>query len=191
MKKYLILILFLCCGTASADFSGGYDVSNWSQLLNGGVIHLSGAPDQISLISSDFEVDTDVVDFYPTNFTIAALADGQVSFEWDYITGGIASDNSFGWLLDGVFTQLTDSAGDPEQTGITMFNVFAGQIFGFSTQSTFFTTAETTISVFSAPLAVLEPPTPPPSTVPVPAAAWLFGSALLGFFGFSRRKVNA
>ncbi len=26
------------------------------------------------------------------------------------------------------------------------------------------------------------------STVPVPAAAWLFGSALLGFFGVSRRK---
>ena len=26
--------------------------------------------------------------------------------------------------------------------------------------------------------------------VPVPAAAWLFGSALLGFFGFSRRKVK-
>jgi len=26
------------------------------------------------------------------------------------------------------------------------------------------------------------------STVPVPAAAWLFGSALLGFFGFARRK---
>lgn len=30
-----------------------------------------------------------------------------------------------------------------------------------------------------------------PSPVPVPAAAWLFGSALLGFFGFSRRKINA
>ena len=29
------------------------------------------------------------------------------------------------------------------------------------------------------------------SPVPVPAAAWLFGSALLGFFGFSRRKANA
>ena len=27
--------------------------------------------------------------------------------------------------------------------------------------------------------------------VPVPAAAWLFGSALLGFFGFSRRKASA
>ena len=29
------------------------------------------------------------------------------------------------------------------------------------------------------------------SQVPVPAAAWLFGSALLGFFGFSRKKANA
>ena len=27
------------------------------------------------------------------------------------------------------------------------------------------------------------------STVPVPAAAWLFGSALLGFFGFKRRRI--
>ena len=30
-----------------------------------------------------------------------------------------------------------------------------------------------------------------PAVVPLPAAAWLFGSALLGFFGFSRRKANA
>jgi len=29
------------------------------------------------------------------------------------------------------------------------------------------------------------------SPVPVPAAAWLFGSALLGFFGFSRRNKKA
>ena len=30
-----------------------------------------------------------------------------------------------------------------------------------------------------------------PSPVPVPAAAWLFGSALLGFFGVARRKTRA
>jgi len=29
------------------------------------------------------------------------------------------------------------------------------------------------------------------SAVPVPAAAWLFGSALIGFVGFSRRKIKA
>lgn len=31
----------------------------------------------------------------------------------------------------------------------------------------------------------------PISAVPVPAAAWLFGSALLGFFGVARRKARA
>ena len=30
-----------------------------------------------------------------------------------------------------------------------------------------------------------------PAVVPLPAAAWLFGSALIGLFGFSRRKANA
>ena len=29
-----------------------------------------------------------------------------------------------------------------------------------------------------------------PSAVPVPAAAWLFGSALLGLFGINRRKTK-
>jgi type VI secretion system secreted protein Hcp len=31
----------------------------------------------------------------------------------------------------------------------------------------------------------------PPSSVPVPAAAWLFGSGLLGLIGFARRKASA
>lgn len=29
---------------------------------------------------------------------------------------------------------------------------------------------------------------PPPSAVPIPAAVWLFGTALVGFIGFSRRR---
>ncbi len=32
------------------------------------------------------------------------------------------------------------------------------------------------------------PPAPEPSPVPVPAAAWLFGSGLLGLTGFTRRR---
>jgi hypothetical protein len=32
---------------------------------------------------------------------------------------------------------------------------------------------------------------PPPSAVPVPAAVWLFGTALIGFFGMSRRRKVA
>lgn len=35
------------------------------------------------------------------------------------------------------------------------------------------------------------PNLPPPSAVPVPAAVWLFGSAIVGLFGFNRRKIAA
>jgi hypothetical protein len=34
------------------------------------------------------------------------------------------------------------------------------------------------------------PPEPPPSTIPVPAAAWLMGSGLLGLTGIARRKKS-
>lgn len=40
-------------------------------------------------------------------------------------------------------------------------------------------------------VSLVGPTVPATSAVPVPAAAWLFGSALLGFFGFSRRKAIA
>ena len=41
------------------------------------------------------------------------------------------------------------------------------------------------VSFHLSPEAVLSPP--PMSAVPVPAAFWLFGTALIGFIGFSRR----
>ena len=34
-------------------------------------------------------------------------------------------------------------------------------------------------------------PDPNPNPIPVPAAVWLFGTALLGLFGFGRRKKSA
>ena len=183
MRKYLFLCLILCFGTASANFSGGYDVSNWSQSLDGGVIDLSGAPDSINLISSNVGDDLPA----STDFTVTALADGMVNFDWLFTTAdqeGPAFD-PFGWLFNGVFTQLTDNSGSITQSGSTMFAVVAGDIFGFSARSTDSCcgSGTTTITNFSAPDASV-------STVPVPAAAWLFGSALLGFFGFSRRKAN-
>jgi len=186
MKKYLILSLFLCFGTANANFSGGYDVSNWSQSLDGGIIDLSGAPDSINLISSNVDNDEPA----STDFTIIALNDGVVSFDWSFSSRDEGPGfDPFGWLLNGAFTQLTvdgpNGSGPLTQLGSTMFNVLAGDIFGFSARSidSCCGAATTTISNFSAPDVSV-------SAVPVPAAAWLFGSALLGFFGFSRRKVN-
>ena len=181
MKKYLFLSLFLCFGTANANFSGGYDVNNWSESLDGGLIDLSGAPESILTISSDANIGAT-----STDFTIAALSDGMVSFDWDYRTNDEGPEyDPFGWLLNGTFTQLTDSRGAGAQSGSTMFAVVVGDIFGFSAMSTDsqLGSSLTTISNFSAPEVSV-------SAVPLPAAAWLFGSALLGFFGFSRRKAN-
>jgi hypothetical protein len=46
---------------------------------------------------------------------------------------------------------------------------------------------------FSAPFflgqVLAESPNSVPSAVPVPAAFWLFGTALAGFIGFSRRRT--
>lgn len=185
MRKYVFLVLFLCFGTANASFVGEYAVSNWTQSLDGGTIDLSGAPNSITLTSSDVNADGDG-DFpsSSTDFTIASTADGVVSFDWFYTTTDIdgSTFDPFGWILNGIFTQLSVNELFGTQSGLTTFNVLAGDIFGFSQRATDsdLGSAFTRISNFSAP-----------AVVPIPAAAWLFGSALLGFFGFSRKKSKA
>jgi hypothetical protein len=37
---------------------------------------------------------------------------------------------------------------------------------------------------------IFDPSNPPVSSVPVPAAVWLFGSGLLGLVGVARRKKS-
>ena len=57
-------------------------------------------------------------------------------------------------------------------------------IWGPATEDTSFPpTTDTAWAIFT--------PTTPPSAVPVPAAAWLFGSGLLGLTGIARRKKTA
>ncbi len=45
-------------------------------------------------------------------------------------------------------------------------------------------------SITSATLTVNGKYCPPPSSVPVPAAVWLFGSAFVGLIGFGKRRNN-
>jgi hypothetical protein len=47
-----------------------------------------------------------------------------------------------------------------------------------------FTLTGTTLTFTSATVV-----TPPPATVPLPAAVWMFGAGLMGFFGLNRRKA--
>ncbi len=187
MKKHLFLCLILCLETTNAasinNFSGGYDVSNWSQSLNGGTIDTSGAPNSIIETSSNldpgFMTNNKSAD---TDFTIASLGSGLVNFGWLYNTSDWDSSyDPFGSLLNGVFTQITVDGISTSQSGAASFNVLAGEVFGFRAHSidSAFGAATTTISNFSAPAAV-----------PVPAAVWLFGSGLMGLIAMRKKPSH-
>lgn len=186
MKKYLFIYLACFLGTANAatieNFTSDYDVSNWSQSLNGGSIDTSGAPTSIIEISSN----TDTGLSADTDFTITSLDDGIVTFNWVYSTEDRDGSfyDPFGWLINGSFTQLTVDDLFTTQSGVESFTVNAGDVFGFRMTSldSALGAATVVISGFSAPAPNGVAP------VPVPAAVWLFGTGLIGLFGMRKKS---
>lgn len=162
MKRIIAALLFtVAAATTKADvitdFSGYYDVSNWTQTLDGGTIDLSGAPFSILEISNDDQSGGSS----DTSFVIAALEDSVISFDWTYSTSDVdgSAFDPFGFLLNGAFTQLTVDDLFVGQAGSESFAVAAGDIFGFSQRATDSSlgSASTTIFNFSAVGEVPEP----------------------------------
>ena len=71
-----------------------------------------------------------------TDLTVTVANAETVSFDWDYTTMDGPDWDSFGYLLNGVYTELTDPNGANNQSGNSgMINLAPGDIFGFRSRS--------------------------------------------------------
>ena len=135
----------------AAGFSGSYAPNNWT-LTNSnadGFVDTSNAPGSISLTGgNNWSYESG-----QTAYTTTAAVNSLVSFNWYYSTTDWEPYyDPFGFLLNGVFTELTDPWGSQSQSGTYSTLLNAGDIFGFAVNTTdnSYGSASVTISDFEA-----------------------------------------
>lgn len=182
---FIAVLSTAASAATTTDFTGNFDVSNWTAEPATGSIVTADAPNSIQLISSDEGTGTSV----DTDFFIVAPAAGTVQFSWNFETtdsggglGGLLQPpavDPFGWILNGTFTQVTDNSGSNTQSGVTDFFVDINDTFGFRANSTDdrFGAATTTVNDFSF------------SAIPEPSSA-LGTGILLGMGVFTRLRTK-
>lgn len=142
-----------------------------------GSVDTSGVPNSIELIGGNNGSGL----FGSTSYLTTAATAGLVSFNWNYLTRDLdgPSWDPFGYILNGVFTQLTANAGPDNQSGFVSFNVALGDSFGFEvrTVDNRFGRASATISNFNV------------QAIPTPAL--LPGLIGLGLGALRKRKGQA
>ncbi|PKA83570.1 putative secreted protein (Por secretion system target) [Ulvibacter sp. MAR_2010_11] len=84
-----------------------------------------------------------------TDFTVPVSEAANITFDWDYTLNDAPGFDSFGYLLNGVYTMLTDP-GLGNQSGSAAVAVAPGDVFGFRSQTddNIFGNNETVISNF-------------------------------------------
>ncbi|MFM2380367.1 MAG: hypothetical protein RLZZ143_2949 [Cyanobacteriota bacterium] len=156
------LTLAAASGASAATvfgFQTPYAPINWTFTNSNadGSVNTGGAPASISLTGGNNGSNSSGT----TNYTTTAAAAGTVTFDWNYSTADVSAFwDTFGYLLNGSFTQVTNNGGGFVQNGTSTFNVLAGDSFGFRvfTRDNLLGRGSVTISNFSAPV-------PEPSTV--------------------------
>ena len=163
---------------AAVGFSGDYDPSNWTTTLSplsDGSVDTTNAPTDITITGPDNNLQLPSF----ISYTISAPSSDTVSFDWQYSTTDyLAGADSFGYLINGSQTQLTDDQ-TALPSGSTIFSVASGDIFGFYVASTDgdFGAGIATVSNFSGPGSR--------GSTDVPAPAAVLG--VLAAFGWSRK----
>jgi hypothetical protein len=156
-------------------FYGPYDITNWMVTITDGgdgSVDWSGAPASVKLVGADNEAEGSL-----TLFTIPAPFDDVIQFYWSYQTfdEGPSYDRA-GYVIDGVYTQLTDNDGPLSQSGYASFSVLTGQVFGFYVDATDACCGRGEFSVQDAA-----------SVIPEPSTVALVGAGLLGLVLRRRR----
>jgi hypothetical protein len=141
--------------TASSSaygFSGPYAPALWTTALTGtpagggapAAVDASGAPSTIIIRGGD-DVPPGGTDCWDDNlanprkgcailYTLTASVSGTVGFDWAYESFDNSSSavyDVFGYVVDGLTTQVTNDGGSITQNGSVSFDVVAGQTFGF------------------------------------------------------------
>ncbi|AFZ35236.1 hypothetical protein Sta7437_1674 [Stanieria cyanosphaera PCC 7437] len=139
---------------ALSGFQGAYAPANWTFTNSNadGSVNTSSAPNSITLTGGNNGSGSSGT----TDYTIAAVSNSTIAFNWNYSTVDGPSWDPFNFLLNGTPTQLTNSGGAQTQSGLASFNVNTGDIFGFriSTVDNVFGPGVVTISNFPDATAV-------------------------------------
>lgn len=189
---------------AQSAFVGPYDVSNWTTTVirdGGSSVNTSGAPASIQFLGGTLNCPFFFSVSCKIDFTIAAVATGNVLFDWNLNNGSQTSIEDWRFLLNGVDIPLSNATGpffDPTgfpttQSGSESFAVVAGDVFGFRFDCFDCTGGaivppDVTVSNFNGSGGTVVGPGPTP--VPEPASLALLGIGLAGLAAARRRKTS-
>jgi hypothetical protein len=150
--------LLATSGTAHAGFVGSYDLSNWTLTNTNADGFLTVLVPQTSIQLTGGDNQSFANGF--TDFTITAVASGNVTFNWGYTSNDTGNYDQGGFLLNGVFTNLGENDNQtPFFDGSFTSPVSAGDVFGFRvfTVDNIFGPGNFGVTNFSAPDVVPEP----------------------------------
>ncbi len=135
----LMLVSFILPSTSNAQFTGPYAQENWtftSQDLTGqtadGSIDLTNMPTGFTIAGNN-----DGLSGANSRFTIIIPENGTIKFKWSYTTDDGPFFDKAGYLLNGIFTELTDpDSEEQEANGEETVVVEAGDTFAFIVDAT-------------------------------------------------------